>query len=291
VGRGQTGEPEQREPLGQPGDGRVLAQARAGRREPAGGIGHGDARGQPPPQLALPDRAGRQRVARSVGVLPARPGREHLGPLHRVAVEQAREVADRAEATGAAGGVRRRGAHVLGQARQPRLAHARVDDLEQGPDRPLRQPRIGVGRDPRRRRERLADQLPGRREGDVGAHAVGPAGRRAEARRHPLRQPTLHSARGHGHDVGSEGVGRRLGEQPPQRGDQPVGPFGSVDVQHAGGSARLGGRHHHCGRRPAARSDVHPHGGIEVRRCRVPARRRWATAAGRPARYSCEPRP
>ena len=56
----------------------------------------------------------------------------------------------RARRDGVAVGIRR--AEVGGEARQPRLAEALVDDVEQRPHRPLGQPRVGVRVDARRRR-------------------------------------------------------------------------------------------------------------------------------------------
>ena len=126
---------------------------------------------------------------------------------------------------------------MRGQAREPRLAEAAVDDLEQRPNRPLGQPRIRIGLDPRRRRDRVADEPPRRREVDVRAHAVAPPVPGPEPIRHPLREPALHPARRHGDDLGRERVGQRVGEQRAKRLDQAVGPFSSMDVKHVGESA------------------------------------------------------
>jgi hypothetical protein len=70
------------------------------------------------------------------------------------------------------------------------------------------------------------------RELDVRAHAVGAAGRGAEARRQPLREPALHAAGGHGDDVRRERVRQRVGEEPAERLDQAVRALSSVDVKH-----------------------------------------------------------
>ena len=121
---------------------------------------------------------------------------------------------------------------MSGKALEPRLVQAAIDDLEQRPHGALGQPGVGVGVDPRGRRDRIADQPPRRREADVRAHPVGPPGRRTEPVGHPLREPALHPARGNGDDLGRERVGGRLGQQRAERLDEPVGAFSSVDVEH-----------------------------------------------------------
>ena len=119
---------------------------------------------------------------------------------------------------------------------QPRLGERVVDDLEQRPDEVLDEPRVRVGLDFRRRRHRVRDEPPRRRELDVRADAVHAICARAEARRQALGQPALHPARRDGDDLGGERVGRRLAQEHAQRIDEAVGPLGSMDVQHPRGS-------------------------------------------------------
>ena len=88
------------------------------------------------------------------------------------------------------------------------------------------------GVDAGRRRDRVADQPARRRELDVRADAVGPPGdapRRADIRWVSQRSmPRVGTAT----TSGANGSAQRVGEQRAERLDQPVGPFGSVDVQH-----------------------------------------------------------
>ncbi len=88
-----------------------------------------------------------------------------------------------------------------------------VDDLEQRPGRPLGQPRVAVGVDPRGGGHGVAEQPLREGEVDVGAHPVGAARRGAEDRGNALGQPALHPARGHGYHLGGKRVGRAAGEQ------------------------------------------------------------------------------
>ena len=210
---GQPRQPEQGEARRQVGELRLRAQARARVLDPLGRPGLGDRRVQAPPQLGLPAVAA-----------AARPLVQQRRPVQRVAVVQRRQVADGREAPVGLG-------QVLGEQRQPRLAEAAVDDLQQRPDRPLGQPRVGLRVDARGRGDRGLREPPRRREVDVRADAVRAPGRSAQARRQALRQPPLHPARGDGDDLGRERVGRRHGEQLAERGDQPVGPLGAVDVE------------------------------------------------------------
>ena len=205
----------------------LVAQPRARALEPLGRAGRADPLAQPPPQLGLPRGVGRACRRRR----PARPRADHLGPVQRVAVEQVGEVPDGWRS--AARGPRPTPPRCAARLRSHGSPSALVDDLEQRPHRPLRQPRVRVRVDPGGRRDRVADEPARRRELDVGAHAVAAPGRRAEARRQPLRQPALHPARRHGDDLGRERVGERVGQQRAERLDEAVGPFGSVDVEHA----------------------------------------------------------
>ena len=79
---------------------------------------------------------------------------------------------------------------------------------------------------------RAPDDVRGRREDDVGAHPVVPAGD-AEPVGQPLREPPLDPARGDGDELGCEGVVRRVGEHVGQGLDEPVGALRPVYVQHA----------------------------------------------------------
>ena len=150
--------------------------------------------------------------------------------MQRVAVEQLGEVADGREPPRAPVGVVLF-AQVPREAAQPRLVQALADDVEQWPDGALRLPRVRFGIDARRGRDGVAGEPARERELDVRADAVEAAGRRAEARRHPLRQPALHPAGGDGDDVGRERVGQRVGQEAAERLDQGVGAFSSVDVK------------------------------------------------------------
>ncbi len=214
VGRGQARQAEQadaRRERDQPG---LRAQARAPVRQPLGRRRHADPRAQPAPQLRLP----------VVVVLALGPAEQELGPVRAVAVEQAREMAHGGEAAGAADGVVG-AAEVGGEVARPRLLQRAGDHVEQRPDQPLGQPRVGLRIDARDGGDRVADQHPRGREADVGADP--------EAVREPLGQPALHPARGDRDDLGGERVLGRIGEDGAQREHQPVGAFGSVDVQHA----------------------------------------------------------
>ena len=102
---------------------------------------------------------------------------------------------------------------------EPRLPQTPINNLEQSPNRPLRQPRIRISLDPRRRRNRVPDEPPRRRELDVRAHPIAPPVPRPEPIRHPLRQPPLHAARRHGDDLRRERIGQRIGQQRTKRLD------------------------------------------------------------------------
>jgi hypothetical protein len=238
--RRQPREAEHRQPLGQVDELGLLAQARAGGLDPLRRVGLAGAGAQAAPQLRLPAGVLRQLRAGGVDVLAGRPRADHRRALERVAVEQLGDVAharEPARLPRRVGGVERR-AQVGGEALQPRLVQGGVDDLQQRPHEPLRQPRVRLRLDPGRDRDRLVGQPPRRREGDVRADAVGVAGGDAEPGREPLRQPALHAARGHGDQLRRERIGRRLGQQRREGAYEPVGPLGSVDVQHRHGHIR-----------------------------------------------------
>ena len=148
---------------------RRRAAARTRRSSRSAGLGLAEPRAQPPPQLGLPALASVARAAHAA---------HHLRPVQRVAVEQLGEVADGGEARARRSASPR--AEVGGERRQPRLVQALVDDLEQRPDRALRQPRVGARVDARGGRDRVADQ-PARRTGTRRSRRrrrPGPAWRR-----------------------------------------------------------------------------------------------------------------
>ena len=201
----EAGQAEERDALGQVGQRRRCAEPLARGLEPLGGAGVGEPLPQPPPQLGLPGR-----LLGHVD-LASRPAAHHRRPVQRVAVEQLGEVADGGEPPRAPVGVVL-GAQVGRQAVQPRLLQALADDLEQRPHGALRRPRVGLGVDARRGRDRVADELVRERERDVRADAVGSAGRGAEARGEALGEPALHPPCGNGDDVGLERVGEWVRE-------------------------------------------------------------------------------
>jgi hypothetical protein len=124
------------------------------------------------------------------------------------------------------------GTEMRRQAAQPRLVQTPINDLEQRPDRPLRQPRIGISVDPRRRCHRVADEPARRREFDIRAYPIATFPARPDPIRHSLCQPALHPARGHGDDLRREWIGHRIGQERTQRLNQAVGPLSSMDVEH-----------------------------------------------------------
>ena len=147
VGRGQARQAEQadaRRELDQPG---LRAQPRARVRQPLGRRRHADPRAQPAPQLRLP----------VVVVLALGPAEHQLGPVRAVAVEQPGEMAHGGEAARAADGVVG-AAEVGGEVARPRLLQRAGDHVEQRPDQPLGQPRVGLRIDARDGGDRVADQ-------------------------------------------------------------------------------------------------------------------------------------
>ena len=231
---GQAREAEQRQPRRQRHQVRLRAQARARGLQPLGRTVDPDPRTQPPPQLGLPQRLVGQRPARAVEILAPRPRAHHLRPVQRVAIEQLGDVAHRAQPPRAPRLVALlvAGAEVRGQARQPRLAEAVLDDVEQRPHDVLDEPRVGVRLDARRRRHGIRDEPARRREVDVRADPVQPARADAEPRGQALRQPALHPPRRHGDDLGRERIGERLAQQIAERLDQAVRALSAVNVQH-----------------------------------------------------------
>ena len=224
-GGGQPRQPEDRDALGEVDDAGLGAQPRAGVLEALGRPGSADALAKREPQARLP-------VVLAGAVRGPAPDR--VGAVQRVAVEQVGEVTDGGEPPrspqriGGAGVA----AEMLGEQGQPGFLQALVDDVEQRPDGALGPPRIRLGIDAGRRGHRVAHEAEREREAHVRADAVGAVGRRAQAGREALGDPALDTARRHGHDLGRERVGGRLGEQVAQGLDEAVGAVGTVDVEH-----------------------------------------------------------
>ena len=197
VARRKPGQPEQGEA------GRKL-QDLGFVAEPLAGVDQALRRARPPdpgpqqaPQLHLP-------VSLALTLCPLGPAPHHFGPVHRVAVEEVGHVADAREPLRLRDGLRV--ADVLGQRRQPGLVEVRLDDFEQRPDRPLRQPGVRIRLNARRQRQGAVHHRAGKREVDVGAHTVVPSWRGTQVRRQALRQPALDAAGGHRDHLGHHGI-------------------------------------------------------------------------------------
>jgi hypothetical protein len=229
VPRGQPRQPKERDPGRQIDERGIVPQPRTSALNSLRLIWNPDPLAQPPPELRLPHA-----IRGDVPILPASPGTNHLRPMQRVAIEQLREMPNRTEPPSPTRRVHVIGApaQMRGQAGEPRLPQTPIHHLEQSPNRPLRQPRIRIRLDPRRRRHRIPDKPPGRREVDVRAHPIAPPIRCPKPVRHPLGEPPLHPARRHGNDLGREWLGHRVGQQHPKRLDKAVSPLGSMDVEH-----------------------------------------------------------
>ena len=156
------------------------------RSRPLGRARHADPRAQPAPQLGLPERRLGQGVADRVGIVAVRPGVEHLGAMQRVAVVQAGEVADDAQAPGAAHRVvaprsRARGsvARLASHGSSMRL----LDDRRAAARRRARAATgPGAGSIPEARRDRAGDQALGNGNSTFGADPVGALRPRRRAR-------------------------------------------------------------------------------------------------------------
>jgi hypothetical protein len=93
--------------------------------------------------------------------------------MQRIPIKQLSEMPNRAEPPSPPRRIRRVAAtQMRGQALEPRLIQTPINNLEQSPNRPFRQPRIRISLDPGRRRNRIPDQPPRRREIDVCTHPV-----------------------------------------------------------------------------------------------------------------------
>jgi hypothetical protein len=171
VARGQAGEAEHGQPLGQADQFRLLLQASAGRREPLGAARHADPLTQAPPQLGLPARFDPGARARKPGtgrrrIVAGRPGQYQLGTAEAVTVKQPCDLTDVGEAAFPAP------VQMAGQRGQPRLVDRVLDRADQRPDQALGAPGVLLGVDATRGGQRAADQSPGKRELDVGAYPV-----------------------------------------------------------------------------------------------------------------------
>jgi hypothetical protein len=140
VAGGQAGQAEDGQPDRQVGEAGVARQTRYGAVEAFRRAGRTDPLAQPPPQLGLPGRLGGQGPAGAVAVAARRPGPEHRGAVHAVAVVEVGHVADRTEAPGppVGVGVGPGAAQVAGQGTEPRFGQVPVDHVEQRPHAALR---------------------------------------------------------------------------------------------------------------------------------------------------------
>ena len=185
-----------------------------------------DALTQEAPELDLPGRLVELRRAGG-------PALQHVGSMHRIAVEEVRHMPDAREPPGSVflgGGL----LDVLGQWRQPGLVEMVLDDLNERPHRPLRHPGVQVRISVECSRQRVRDQRAWKREFDVGADAVLSSVAGAQMRRQLLRQPPLDTPRRHRDHLGSHGVPERIGQKSGEHPDEDIGPLGSVNVQHPG---------------------------------------------------------
>ncbi len=201
VARRQTRQPEQRHPRRQVDERRLSPQPRTGVLHALRRARLPDPLAQPSPQLGLP-----------AAVASFRPRQQHRRPMNGIAVVEIGDVPHAAQPARAPPRIRvgSRPAEVRRQRRQPRLSKRRLDHLQQRPHRPLRQPRIGLAVDAGSHGDGPVDEPTRKRELHVRAHAVTAARRSAEHDRQPLRQPALHAARRHGHDLGLQGICQRL---------------------------------------------------------------------------------
>ena len=229
----ESGVPEEGEPVrqrqvtpfarAQPGHGLLVTHV--GRR----GV---DGRDEPAPQLRLPGQVGIERGAvQPVGVPALAPVAQQLGAAGRVPVEEPGEPQrDRVPSPGpdlSHFGVRLAvGAEVPGEVSAPWLAERVVDDLQQGPDEVLGQPRVVLVAAGEHRDERAGTKELHSRADPVSASAGG-----AEPVREPLRQPPLDALLGHDDDLPGEGVRQRARQQLAELVGEDVGPLCAVEVK------------------------------------------------------------
>ncbi len=199
-----------------------LAVAHVGRRLP-------DVGEQPAPQLRLPEQVGVEGRAGAVGVATGAPVGDEGRSLHGVRREDAgqpardRPAASAAEVTFVAGDTV---AEVAGKGGRPRLVERGVEDLEQRPHQPVGIPGVVA-----LAVEQQRDEGPRAEEAHPGTDAVTAGRAGAEPMGEPLGQPALHTAGGHGHDLGGERIGQRGGEQVAELVGQEVGARRTVKLQ------------------------------------------------------------
>ena len=222
----QPGEPEQREAVGKVHQAPVLAQLLARLAQSLGGAGRSDPVAQAQPEIDLPRRLGPLAELRR----PVGPALQHVGPVHGVAVEEVRHMADARKALRLLH--RPRLADVLGQRGEPLLVEVPLHQLHQRPHGAVGRPGVGVRVGVGGHGQCTVHQHPGEREDDVGAHAVVPPFPGAELTREPLGQPPLDPTSRHGYHLGLDRVVEGDGHQLGQLRHQFVGPIGAVDVQH-----------------------------------------------------------
>jgi hypothetical protein len=116
---------------------------------------------------------------------------------------------------------------------QPVLIEVLIDDAKKRPHQALRKPRIALRLDSRGRSNSIADQRPGRWKLDVRANAIGTPGARTQASREPLRDPAFHPTGMDRNYLRGEWIGQSVDQKLAESLDQPVGAFGSMDVEHA----------------------------------------------------------
>ena len=271
VAGGQPREAEQRDPR------------RAGRRAPARSRrrAHAPASRSAGPASRSASRRRRhssacQRgVGRDAGVVAGRPRADHLGPVQRVAVEQVGEVADGREAPRPpSASARRPGARPARAATAPPGTRRRPRAAARPPARAATGRRRGRSRTPPRPRRRRAGAATGsrrsrRRRRAAPAARAEPADSRCVSQRSMPRVGTATTSGANGSASGSASSAR-------ERLDQPVGPFGSVDVEHVANG---------CGAStpasPPPRSRVRARSATTRRRTRSRGRRPAAAASAR----------
>ena len=184
---------------------------------------------QAAPQLGLPQQVVVELVAGAIGVTPLAPVGDQAGPLdgvrrkepgepprHRVATAPAQDALVTVHAE----------AEVRRQRCAPGLPHRVVDHLEQRPDHAVGVPGVVA-----LLAEQHGHQGVRAEEPDTGADPVASAAADTEPVREPLREPALHAARRHHHDLFGERVVERRRQQVTQAVRQEVGALGAMDPQ------------------------------------------------------------
>ena len=135
----KPGEPEQREAVREVDQASVLPQLLARLTQSFGGAGRTDPIAEAQPEVDLPRRLGPLAELRR----PIGPALQHVGPVHGVAVEEVRHVADARKALRLLDGSGF--ADVFGQRGEPLLVEVPLHQFHQGPDGAVRDPGVGVG--------------------------------------------------------------------------------------------------------------------------------------------------